>query len=113
MHLAPISQDTISVSGAQGSSPVNAAQLSSHLALAHGLAWDASASFVGRLTDPGEPSYTRLDTGVSWELGERMTLSLFGQNLLRDQHREFVDITGSADTTLIKRSAYAKAEWRF
>jgi iron complex outermembrane receptor protein len=113
MHLAPTSQDTTSVSGAQGSSPVNAAQLRSHLALAHGLAWDASGYFVGRLTDPIEPSYTRLDTGLSWELGEGVGLSLVGQNLLRNRHQEFVDTTGSADTTLIKRSAYAKVEWRF
>ncbi len=113
MHLAPISQDTTSVSEAQGSSPVNAAQLRSHLALVRGLAWDASAYFVGRLTDPMEPSYTRLDSGLSWELGERIALSLVGQNLLRDRHQEFVDTTGSADTTLIKRSAYAKVEWRF
>jgi iron complex outermembrane recepter protein len=113
MHLAPASQDTSSVSGAQGSSPVDAAQLRSHLALAHGLAWDASAYFVGRLTDPEEPSYTRLDTGLSWELGEGIGLSLVGQNLLRDRHQEFVDTTLSVDTTLIKRSAYAKVEWRF
>jgi iron complex outermembrane recepter protein len=113
MHLAPTSQDTTSVSEAQGSSPVNAAQLRSHLALAHGLAWDASAYFVGRLTDPEEPSYTRLDTGLSWALGEKVGLSLVGQNLLRNRHQEFVDTTGSGDTTLIKRSAYAKLEWRF
>jgi outer membrane receptor for ferrienterochelin and colicin len=113
MHLAPTSQDTTSVSGAEGSSPVNAAQLRSHLALAQGLAWDASAYFVGRLTDPIEPSYTRLDSGLSWQLGERVALSLVGQNLLRGRHQEFVDTTESADTTLIKRSAYAKVEWRF
>jgi iron complex outermembrane receptor protein len=113
MHLAPTSQDTTSVSEAQGSSPVNAAQLRSHLALAPRLTWDTSAYFVGRLTDPEEPSYTRLDTGLSWELGERIGLRLVGQNLLRDRHEEFVDTTGSTMSTLIKRSAYAKVEWRF
>jgi outer membrane receptor protein involved in Fe transport len=77
------------------------------------MAWDTSAYFVGRLTDPSEPSYTRLDTGLSWEFGERIGLSLVGQNLLRDRHEEFVDTTESAKTTLIKRSAYAKVEWRF
>jgi outer membrane receptor protein involved in Fe transport len=59
------------------------------------------------------PSYTRLDTGLSWALGERISLSLVGQNLLRDRHEEFVDTTGSTMSTLIKRSAYAKVEWRF
>jgi iron complex outermembrane receptor protein len=113
MHLAPTSQDTTSVSETQGSSPVNAAQLRSHLALARGLAWDTSGYFVDRLTDPRVPSYTRLDTGLSWTLGERIGLSLVGQNLLRDRHEEFVDTTGSTMSTLIQRSAYAKVEWRF
>ena len=113
MHLAPTSQDTTSVSGAQGSSPVNAAQLRSHLTLARGLTWDTSGYFVGRLNEPRVPSYTRLDTGLSWALGERIGLSLVGQNLLRDRHEEFVDTTGSTMSTLIKRSAYAKVEWRF
>jgi iron complex outermembrane receptor protein len=113
MHLAPTSRDTTSVSGAQGSSPVNAAQLRSHVSLARGLAWDTSGYFVGRLTDPREPSYTRLDTGLSWELGERIALSLVGQNLLRGRHEEFFDTTGTSESTLITRSAYAKVEWRF
>jgi outer membrane receptor protein involved in Fe transport len=88
-------------------------QLRSNLALARGLAWDTSGYFVGRLSDPREPSYTRLDTRLSWTLGENIGLSLVGQNLLRDRHEEFVDSTGSAKSTLIKRSAYAKIEWRF
>jgi iron complex outermembrane receptor protein len=113
MHLAPVSQDTASVGEAQGSSPVNAAQLRSHLDLLRGLSWDTSAYFVGRLNDPAEPSYTRLDTGLSWPLGEKINLSLFGQNLLRERHEEFVDSTGNTMSTLIKRSAYARVEWRF
>jgi len=113
MHLAPTSHDTTSVSEAEGSSPVNAAQLRSHLNLTHVLAWDTSVYFVGRLVNPQEPSYTRLDTGLLWTLGERIGLSIVGQNLLKAQHDEFVDTTGSANTTLIKRSAYAMLEWRF
>jgi iron complex outermembrane recepter protein len=113
MHLAPTSQDMTSVSEAQGSSPVNAVQLRSNIALAHGLTWDTSAYFVGRLSDPREPSYTRVDTGMSWTLGEKISLSLIGQNLLSNRHEEFVDSTGSSASTLIRRSAYAKVEWRF
>ena len=66
MHLAPTSKDTDSVSEAQGSTPVNAAQLRSHIDLVRGLSWDTSAYFVGRLADPREASYTRLDGGLSW-----------------------------------------------
>jgi iron complex outermembrane receptor protein len=113
MHLAPTSRDTKSVGAAQGNTPVNAAQLRSHFVLAPGLTWDTSGYFVGRLTDPSVPSYTRLDTGLLWQVGERIGLSLVGQNLLRDHHEEFVDFTGGSRTTLIKRGAYAKVEWRF
>jgi iron complex outermembrane recepter protein len=112
-HLAPTSKDTDSVSKTQGSTPVNAAQLRSHVDLARGLSWDTSAYFVGRLADPSEASYTRLDSGLSWRLGEKISLSMVGQNLLRGRHEEFVDPTGGTKSTLIKRSGYAKVEWQF
>jgi len=113
MHLAPTSHDTTSVSGAEGSSPDHSAQLRSHLDLSHNLFWDASAYFVGRLTDPSEASYTRVDTQLSWHFSESASVSFVGQNLVRDLHEEFVDATGSARTTLVKRGAYAKVTWQF
>jgi iron complex outermembrane recepter protein len=113
MHLAPTSQDTTSVDGAEGSSPVNSAQLRSHFVLWQGLSWDTSAYFLGALTDPTEPSYTRLDTGPSWHFRERASLRIVGQNLLKDHHEEFVDSTESARTTQVKRSAYVKLSWQF
>jgi iron complex outermembrane recepter protein len=113
MHLKPSSQDTTSVFWAQGSSPVHSAQLRSHLALTSGLSWDASAYFVDRLTDPRIPSYTRLDSGFTWQWSKKLSVSFVGQNLLKDRHEEYVDSTGSAATTLIKRSAYVQWRWQF
>jgi hypothetical protein len=113
MHLAPTSQDTTSVDGAQGSSPDNSAQLGSHLLVGHGLTWDASAYFVGGLADPSEPSYTRLDTLLSWQFRERTSMSFVGQNLLKDHQEEVVDSTGTARTTQVKRSEYVKLSWQF
>jgi len=98
---------------AEGSSPVHSAQLRSHLDLAHGVEWDASAYFVNRLGSGKIPSYTRLDTGLTWRLTEGLGMSLVGQNLVKDRHLEFVDDTGSVRSTLIKRSAYAKFTWQF
>ena len=89
------------------------AQLRSHLSLGQGLSWDASAYFTGRLTDPVIPSYTRVDTGLTWQWNEKGSITFVGQNLVSDRHSEFVDSIGSAGTTLIKRSAYAKFTWRF
>ncbi len=113
MHLDPRSQDTSSVSRTQGSSPAHSAQLRSHVTLGHNISWDASAYFVDRLRDPVVPSYTRVDTQLTWQFGEGLSLNLVGQNLAQDHHIEFVDDKGSVGTTEIKRSAYVKFAWRF
>ena len=113
MHLDPSSQDTTSVAPAEGSSPVNSAQLRSHFILPHNMAWDTSAYFVGRLNNPSVPSYARVDTSVSWHYREGLSISLVGQNLAKDRHLEFTEATGASTSTLIKRSAYAKFTWRF
>jgi iron complex outermembrane receptor protein len=78
-----------------------------------GLTWDASAYFVDRLASPAVPSYTRLDSQLAWQCKENFALALVGQNLLRDRHLEFIDQTGSVDSTSMKRSAYLKLTWTF
>lgn len=113
MHLRLSSHDTTSVSDAEGSSPVNSAQLRSHISLPYRLSLDTSTYFSGRLNDPGIPSYTRLDTALTWRWNGNFDVSFIGQNLLKDRHEEFVDTTGSAGTTLVKRSAYIQWRWKF
>jgi iron complex outermembrane receptor protein len=113
MQLDPSSHDTGSVAAAEGSTPVNSAQLRSHVNFPHNLAWDTSAYFVGRLTDPQIPSYTRVDTLLSWHYREGMSVSLVGQNLVRDHHIEFIESTGASTSTLIKRSAFVRFTWQF
>src|ERR1700733_5061981 len=113
MHLDPTSRDTGAVLDAEGSTPVDGAQLRSHLDLRHGVAWDASTYFVDRLRSGQIPSYTRLDTGLTWRWTEGLAMSLVGQNLVKDRHLEFVDDSGSVRSTLIKRSAYVKFTWQF
>ncbi len=113
MHLDPASQDTSTVAGAQGSTPRQWARVDSHVALAHGFSWDISANFVGRLASPSVASYSRVDTQLTWSLREHLSASLVGQNLVRNQHIEFLNEQGTGFTNYIKRSAYAKLTWRF
>jgi iron complex outermembrane receptor protein len=113
MHLDPSSQDTQSVGLAEGSGAVTSAQVRSHYIFSHNVAWDTSAYFVGRLSDPKIPSYTRLDTGLTWHCREGLSISIVGQNLLKDRHLEFIEPTGATTSTVIKRSAYAKFTWQF
>jgi iron complex outermembrane receptor protein len=113
MHLKPQSQDTGSISDAQGSTPVHSAQLRSHLALGNRTELDTNAYFVDRLSEGGVPSYTRLDTGLTWHWTDRLSSSLFGQDLLQDHHLEFVDDSGNTRSTLVKRNVYGKLTWQF
>jgi iron complex outermembrane recepter protein len=113
LHLDPASQDTSSVATGEGSSPRQWARVGSHVALIHGLVWDASANFVGRLANPAVPSYTRIDSQLSWHLREHLFASLVGQNLAQDHHIEFLNILGTGFTSYMKRSGYLKLTWRF
>lgn len=112
MHTNSFSQDTGTSSEVEGADPHVQAQLRSHISVTPSLAWNVSAYFVDRLVDLQVPSYTRLDTGLSWRAGERWSLSVVGQNLLQDRHLEFVSDVGSL-ATLIKRGAYVKLTWRY
>ncbi|HEV2197888.1 MAG TPA: TonB-dependent receptor [Candidatus Acidoferrum sp.] len=119
MHTNPQSFDTLTASFEEGGAPDHLAQLFSHVDLQHGLAWDLNAYYVDELTNQGPfgnfkiPSYTRLDTVLTWKMWERFSFSLVGQNLLKDHHPEFEDMNGSLQSGQIKRSAYVKATWQF
>jgi iron complex outermembrane receptor protein len=119
MHTAPNSLDTQTALFVEGNSPDHPTQLRSHMDLRRDLTWDVSAYFVDSLTHQGPasnvtiPAYTRLDSGLTWNGGEGLSVALVGQNLLRDHHPEFEDVNGSMQSGQIKRSAYAKLTWRF
>ena len=117
-HTYPQSADTQTVLFLEGNSPDYPIQLRSRVNLRRNLAWDVSAYFNDALDNQGPlsnltiPSYTRLDTGLIWKLREGFSLSVVGQNLLKDHHMEFEDVNGSMQSGQIKRSAYAKLTWQ-
>jgi iron complex outermembrane receptor protein len=113
LHLAADSLDIFSVGDTQGSNPVHQAQLLSHLELSKNISWDANTYFVGRLPAQFVASHTRLDSQLTWRIAERVELNIVGQNLIRDHHAEFNDQLQSVNSSLIKRSAYAKLTWHF
>lgn len=113
LHTKASSADDSSVAEYQGSSPQHQAQLRSHMDLSHGLSWDANAYFVSALPAQGVASYTRVDTQLRWNFAERAEVSVVGQNLVRDRHLESLDSLTVVNSSLMKRSAYAKFTWRF
>jgi iron complex outermembrane receptor protein len=119
MRTDPASVDTVTPLFVEKGTPRHSAQLRSHFDFRRGLAWGASAYFVDRLSHLGEagleavPAYTRLDTALTWRAGERLSLEIVGQNLLKDHHPEFEDFFGSLDSGQMKRSAFLKVTWQF
>jgi iron complex outermembrane receptor protein len=116
MHVAG---DRISQDPAAGEianeSPKHQFQIRSFLNLTRRLEWDTTVYRVGRLTDGGDgstPSYTRLDSRLGWHAGESLEFSIVGQNLLSPAHAEYHDAFAILHT-LVERSFFCKATWRF
>jgi iron complex outermembrane receptor protein len=112
-HLHPFagSHDVTSVPGTEGGNPDHQAQLRSSVSLHWNFQWNASAYFVNRLPAQSIPSYTRLDTGLTWRAAERVSLSVVGQNLLQDLHPEYSGPDSTVQSGLIRRTAYIKLTW--
>lgn len=119
MSTDPQSQDTVTPLFLEHGTPRHSGELRSHYDVSRAVACDTALYFVDRLGNQSSaadvviPAYTRLDTGVTWKLGERFALSLFGQSLLQDHHLEFEDVFGSVQSSQMKRSAVAKFIWKF
>jgi iron complex outermembrane receptor protein len=114
-HLHPFagSQDFTDAAGTEGSAPDHQAQLRSSVSLPRNLQWNMEGYFVNRLPTLAIPSYTRLDSSLIWDAGEHLTLSVVGQNLLRNLHPEFSGIETTVQPGLMQRDAYAKVAWSF
>jgi len=113
MHKFAGSLDTTSAQSTEGSTPDHQAQLRSSVNLPKNLQWNVSVYFVNRLQALAVPSYTRVDTGLTWRAGERISISAVGQNLFSNRHMEFSGPDSSEQPGLMRRSAYAKISWSF
>ena len=101
------------VAQTSGNTPAHQLQFRSFLNLTRRLDWDISLFHTGALKDAqSTPSYTRLDTRFGWRIGERVELSVSGQNLLRSTHAEFHDQNG-LNHILVERRVVGHITWRF
>jgi iron complex outermembrane recepter protein len=96
-------------------SPRHQVQTRGHLRLRRNLDWDVSAAWTSPLANVpyyNVPSYTRVDSRLSWRAGESLEFSVVGQNLVSPRHLEFADTLG-INGTLVARSVFARVQWRF
>jgi iron complex outermembrane receptor protein len=119
MHLRPLPPASGANAGLTttfdtvGNAPTQQAQLRSTVMLQRQWQWGVTGYFVGRLPSPRLPSYTRLDSQLTWRPSEHLSLMLVGQNLLRKAHQEYADPELTVTPSLVPRSAFARLVWRY
>jgi iron complex outermembrane recepter protein len=113
IHRDAGSQDLLTGLSTEGSVPNHQAQLRSHMHLPLGLQWNTAAFFVGSLPALTIPAYTRMDSNLVWQAGERFSISLVGQDLLRDEHVEYSGPNSTVQSDFIPRRAYVKLSFWF
>ncbi len=91
-------------------SPSHQFQLRAHFNLSPTVEVDSSANLVSRLRATDVPSYVRVDLHLAWHLFAAWELSLVGQNLFDDKHREFAGYS-EPSAGPINRSVYGKITW--
>lgn len=109
LTLDPGSTD-ITGGAPEGNDPRHLATVVSTWDLPRGWELDVLARHVGSLPSPHVPAYTEVDVRIGWHPRPNWELSLVGQNLLDDQHREF-GAAGPASREL-ERAFYARITWR-
>jgi iron complex outermembrane recepter protein len=105
----PTSLDTTQGSG-EHNDPRHQFWLRSFVDLPRRVELDAVLRSVASLPNPVVPGYTELTLRLGWGHGGPLEISLVGDNLLHDTHREF-QIGGPSES--IERSVAAQVTWRF
>lgn len=90
---------------AESNDPQHQAILQSNIKLPYHFEFGTVVRFVDKLPKPKVPYYVGLDLRLGWKLGKVLELSVVGQNLLYEQHREFI---ASSPVREIERSIYGK-----
>jgi iron complex outermembrane receptor protein len=101
--------DALDPETGQGTVPRHQFFLRSSMNLPWRLEFDAMLRFVDRLRETDVAAYVELDLRLGWQATERLELSIVGQNLLHDHHRE----ARGGMATGIERGAYGQVRWAF
>jgi iron complex outermembrane recepter protein len=110
LSLDPGSRD-VSGGTSEGNDPTHRFTMRTQVDLPRALELDGILRSISARPSPAVPEYTELDLRFGWNVRPTLELSIVGQNLLHDQHREF----GAAGPSrvLVQRGVYARSIWRF
>ncbi|WP_320837803.1 TonB-dependent receptor [Zhongshania sp.] len=98
---------------AEGESPQHRLTFRSSWSLSEGWGVDTTLRYVDDLDGQRIDEYTELDVHVSKRIGEAMTISFVGQNLLDSSHEEYVDKVVGTPRVEVERGGYLKFRLNF
>jgi iron complex outermembrane receptor protein len=96
-----------------GASPRHQWYVRSSLDLPLHLEHDVTLRYIDRLPSLNIPSYYSLDANLGWRPINNLALSIGGQNLLNNQHIEFIPEFINTMPTMVSRTVRATITWRF
>jgi iron complex outermembrane receptor protein len=96
-----------------GSSPRHQWYVRSSIDLPKHFEHDITLRFVDHLASLNIPSYYSLDSHLGWRPVPRVEFSIGGQNLLDNQHLEFMPDFINTAPTEVKRSVFGKVTFQF
>ncbi|WP_421931548.1 TonB-dependent receptor plug domain-containing protein [Phenylobacterium sp.] len=94
-----------------GNDPDYQLSLRSHMRLTPTVDFDLDLRSIDSLKKPAVPAYTEMGARLAWRVSDQVELAVVGENLLHEQHQEFV--SGSLAGRAIPRSVRASLRWGF
>ena len=86
--------------------PENHFHLRTYLDIGNDLECHSALYYTGRNETFDADPYFRLDLGLTWHMNEHTSISLWGQNLIDDQHLELSDPTQRSIAAEVPRAIY-------
>ncbi|MBW2362732.1 MAG: TonB-dependent receptor [Deltaproteobacteria bacterium] len=99
--------------GPEGRDPEHQFQIRSYLDVTEDLELNAALYFVDGTQRFDANSYARLDLGLTWRPFEQVALSVWGQNLTDNHHRESGVVTANEGPAEIQRGVYGRVSLSF
>ncbi len=113
MELKSDNTPEVTEAAVENSSPKHQFSLRSSFNMPGNVELDLWARFVDNLPAIDISSYLTLDARLAWKPADGVEISLVGQNLLEDQHKEFEPEFLGTVASEQQRGVYAKITWRF
>lgn len=105
LSVKPTSMD-VNKASAESNDPEHQFIIQSTVDITRNIEWGTVIRYIGKLPNPAVKAYAGLDVRIGWKITRVFEINLIGQNLLNQQHQEF--IASSRNRREIERGLFGK-----